>query len=91
MSVAIMIHRGLSLRKSLASVGSSQGAYYYRSKRRDGTERGDTGRMRDPTILSSVKELALRKPMYGSRMMAAMLSRDSVDRSIGSECNTRST
>lgn len=76
MSVAIMIHRGLSLRKSLASVGSSQGAYYYRSKRRDGTERGDTGRMRDPTILSSVKELALRKPMYGSRMMAAMLSRE---------------
>jgi hypothetical protein len=65
--------KGAELRKSLASVGSSQGAYYYRSKKRT---RGDTGRMRDPSILSAVKELALRKPMYDSRMMAAMLSRE---------------
>jgi putative transposase len=77
MSVAIMIHRGLSLRKALASVGSSQGSYYYRPKKAravDVEKRKE--RMRDPSILSTVKELALRKPMYGSRMMAALLSRE---------------
>jgi len=71
MSVTTMMRRGLSLRKSLASVGSSQGAYYYRPR-----ERVAGGGVRDPSILPAVKGLALRKPMYGSRMAAALLSRE---------------
>lgn len=73
MSVAIMMDRGLSLRKALATVGSSQGAYYYRAKR---SPRNDKGKLRDPSMLSAIKELALRKPMYGTRMTAALLSRE---------------
>jgi putative transposase len=72
MSVAIMMNRGLSLRKALAAVGSSQGAYYYRTT----TTRNDRGKLRDPSILSAIRDLALRKPMYGTRMTAAMLSRE---------------
>jgi transposase InsO family protein len=48
MSVAIMMRRGLSLRKALASVGSSQGAYYYKAKKK-------SGGLRDPSILSTVR------------------------------------
>jgi len=71
MSVAIMVNRGLSLRKALRSIGSSQGAYYY-SRR----TRRDRGALRDPSILSTIRERALKKPMYGTRMMAAHLSRE---------------
>jgi len=73
MSVAIMMNRGLSLRKALAAVGSSQGAYYYYRPKR-ATE--DEGKLRDPSILQAIKELALRKPMYGTRMTAALLSKE---------------
>lgn len=73
MSVAIMMNRGLSLRKALATVGSSQGAYYYRAR---GSARNDEGKLRDPSMLPAIKELALRKPMYGTRMTAALLSRE---------------
>jgi putative transposase len=72
MSVTIMTHRGLSLRKSLSYVGASRGSYYYRAKR----TRSDRGKMRDPSMLPAVKEVALRKPVYGSRMLAAVLSRE---------------
>lgn len=72
MSVAIMMNKGLSLRKALSAVGSSQGAYYYKPK----PARSDKGKLRDPSVLSAVNELALRKPMYGSRMIAAVLSKE---------------
>ena len=72
MTVGIMMNKGLSLRKALSSVGSSQGAWYYRSKR----VRRDKGKLRDTSILPAIKELALRKPMYGSRMLAARLSKE---------------
>ena len=42
MSVAIMVNKGLSLRKALRSVGSSQGAYYY--KRHTRQDKGDSPR-----------------------------------------------
>jgi hypothetical protein len=73
MSVGMMMHRGLSLRKSLSFVGASRGSYYYRTKR---TSRSDKGKLRDPSILRAIKELALRKPVYGSRMIAAKLSKE---------------
>lgn len=45
MSVAIMMNKGLSLRKALRSIGSSQGTYYYRRRTRQ-----DKGLLRDPSI-----------------------------------------
>jgi len=71
MSVAIMVNKGLSLRKALRSVGSSQGAYYYKRHTRQ-----DKGALRDPSIISTVRDIALKKPMYGTRMMAALLSKE---------------
>ena len=47
MSVAIMMNKGLSLRKSLAAVGSSQGSYYYKHK----FAREDKGKLRNQDIL----------------------------------------
>ena len=72
MSVAIMLNQGLSLRKALAAVGSSQGSYYYKHK----FVRDDKGKLRDQDILSTIRELALKKPIYGTRMMAALLSKE---------------
>jgi putative transposase len=72
MTVAIMMNRGLSLRSALSSVGASRGSYYYRLKR----VRGDRGKLREPSMLAAVKEVALRKPVYGSRMLAAVLSKE---------------
>ena len=73
MTVAIMMNRGLSLRKALSSTGASRGSFYYRLKH---DRRSDRGKLRDPSILASVREIALRKPVYGSRMMAAVLSKE---------------
>ncbi|MGI0091186.1 MAG: IS3 family transposase [Nitrososphaerales archaeon] len=72
MSVAIMLRKGLSLRKALAAIGSSQGSYYYRHK----FVRENKGKLRDEDILSTIRELALKKPIYGTRMMAALLSKE---------------
>jgi hypothetical protein len=71
MTVAIMMNRGLSLRSALSSVGASRGSYY-RMKH----VRGDRGKLREPSMLAAVKEVALRKPVYGSRMLAAVLSKE---------------
>lgn len=72
MTVAIMMNKGLSLRSALSSVGASRGSYYYRLKH----VRGDRGKLREPSMLAAVKEIALRKPVYGSRMLAAVLSKE---------------
>ena len=72
MSVAVMMNQGLSLRKALAAVGSSQGSYYYKHK----LAREDRGKLSDKAILSTIRELALKKPVYGTRMMAALLSKE---------------
>jgi putative transposase len=60
------------LRKALSVAGSSQGAYYYNPR----SARSDRGAFKDPTILSKIRELALVKPTYGTRMMAAILSKE---------------
>lgn len=72
MSVSIMLHNGLSLRKALNVIGASRGAYYYRPKR----TRSDKGKLRDSRMLEAVRELALKRPVWGTRMMAAYLSKD---------------
>ena len=72
MSVAIMLNQGLSLRKALAAVGSSQGSYYYKPN----LVREDKGKLRNPQMLQEIRELALKKPTYGTRMMAAYLSKE---------------
>lgn len=72
MSAAIMLNHGLSLRKSLESLGASRGSYYYKPK----LARKDDGALRDASILYNIKQLALEKPMYGTRMMAALLSKE---------------
>ncbi len=74
MTIAIMMNKGLSLRTALSSAGSSQGAWYYRPTTK--SARSDSGKLRDPSILPAIKELALRKPVYGSRMLAARLSKE---------------
>jgi hypothetical protein len=73
MTVAITMSRGLSLRKALSAVGSSQGGWYYRPN--SAMRRSDSGELRDPSILSTIREFALKKPMYGSRMLEAVLSK----------------
>lgn len=55
-------------------MGSSQGAWYYRPN--SATRRSDSGELRDPSVLPTIRELALKKPMYGSRMLAAVLSKE---------------
>jgi transposase InsO family protein len=72
MSVVIMLHNGLSLRKALAAVGSSQGSYYHKPR----LDRRDKGDLRDPSMLDTVRELALMRPVWGTRMIAAYLSKD---------------
>jgi putative transposase len=72
MSVAIMMDKGLSLRRALSATGISQGTYYYSPA----NARSDRGRMRDPTILSKIRDLTLEKPTYGTRMMAALLTKE---------------
>lgn len=67
-----MIGKGLSLRRALSATGSSQGAYYYTPAQ----VRSDSGKIRDPTILSKIRKLTLAKPTYGTRMMAALLSKE---------------
>ena len=51
--------------------GSIRGSYYYRLKR----ARGDRGKLREPSMPAAVEEVALRKPVYGSRALAAVLSK----------------
>jgi hypothetical protein len=77
MRVAIMVNRESSLRKALATLGSSQGAYYYRARR---SPRSDRGRLRDPSMTAAIKELELRKPMYGTTMTPPLPRGSSGDR-----------
>lgn len=72
MSAAIMIEEGLSLRRSLDILNASRGSYYYKPI----SFRQDRGALRDPDILSAIKKLALERPTYGTRMMAALLAKE---------------
>jgi putative transposase len=68
---------GLSLRKALAYTGCSRNAYYYNKK--DKKEPRDTklqGHQLDGAVLEkNIEEIILQRPSYGTRRMAAMLTR----------------
>src|SRR5215469_6873285 len=63
-------HHGLSLRKALAYTDCSRN-YYYKKKR----PRITRCQQQDQTILEKTKEIVLQRPSYGTRRMAAMLTR----------------
>jgi len=59
---------GLSLRKALSLAGCSCKAYYHQSKKRSIQP--------DPYIVMRLNETATERPLYGTRRMAAQLSRE---------------
>lgn len=67
-AVEIMLHKGMSLRRSLHYAGCSRKMYYYETVPR-------TIRL-DSSVVGKTKEIALQRPSYGTRRMAAMLSRE---------------
>lgn len=73
MSAAMMVEWGVSLRRSLAILDVSRGnSYYYKSA--CGLRKGN-GELRDSSTLEIIRELSLEHPTYGTRMMAALLSK----------------
>jgi putative transposase len=58
----------MSLRKALAYSGCSRRMYYYEPRRRNIES--------DLIIVEKTKEIALERPCYGTRRMAAQLSRE---------------
>ena len=73
MSIAMMNQEGVSIRRSLAMLDVSRGnSYYYKPAC---APRKDKGELRDPLLLAVIKELSLEHPTYGTRMMAALLSK----------------
>lgn len=67
-AVEIMLEDGLSLRKALGYSGSSRCMYYYEPRRRTVDP--------DPVILQKLEELVPKRPSFGTRRTAAVLSRD---------------
>ena len=59
----------MSLRKALRYSGMSSCSYYYKPALRRVFEP-------DPTIVQKVEEISLQRPFYGTRRMAAQLSRE---------------
>lgn len=67
-AISIMQQNGISLRKSLRYSGCSSTMYYYKRKPRN--------RRVDPAILDMIQEIAAHRPSYGTRRMAAILSKE---------------
>ena len=67
-TLRLMLENDLSLRKALAYSGSSRQLYYYKPRERN--ERLDS------SIVNRVKEVALERPSFGTRRMAAILTRE---------------
>lgn len=65
MSVQIMLEKDLSLRKALYYSGLSSSTYFYKPIPRQARI--------DPLILEKVKEIALDRPAYGTRRIAAVM------------------
>ena len=63
-----MLERDLSLRKALAYSGSSRQLYYHRRKARNPSL--------DASCVKRVKQIALVRPSFGTRRMAALLTRE---------------
>jgi putative transposase len=67
--VADMIRdQGLSLRKALRLSGCSRKAYYHHDKKRSIPP--------NPYMVEKVKKIAIQRPLYGTRRMAATLRRE---------------
>jgi len=68
-SIQLMLEEGkMSLRKALEYSGSSKQLYYYKSKQRKVAL--------DIATVERVKEIALTRPSFGTRRMAAILTRE---------------
>jgi putative transposase len=67
-AVELMREQRMSLRKALEYSGCSRKMYYYEPRKR--------ATRLDPSIVSAAERIALERPSYGTRRMAAMLSRD---------------
>jgi len=67
-AIHIMIQNGISLRKSLQYAGCSGTMYYYKKRPRS--------KRVDPAVLDLTQEIAAHRPSYGTRRMAAMLSKE---------------
>ena len=65
--------QGLSLRRALTHAGCSRSAYYHHARKRSIPP--------DPYIVEKVREEASKRPLYGTRRMAATLTR-SLERPI---------
>jgi putative transposase len=63
-----MREEGFSLRRRLQHSGCSRQAYYHQAKRRSIPS--------DPYILEKTKQIIVERPLYGTRRMAAQLSRE---------------
>lgn len=59
---------GLSLRKALQQSGCSRQSYYHQPKKRFIPS--------DPYIVEKTKQIALQRPLYGTRRMAAQVSKE---------------
>ena len=68
MAVETMLEDGLSLRKALEYSACSRKMYYHKTIPRMVQP--------DPQVVEKVKEIALDRPTFGTRRMAAMLMRD---------------
>jgi transposase InsO family protein len=68
MAVAIMLDNKMSLRKALRYSACSRRMYYYKRKERD-------VRL-DPAVVDAAESITLKRPFYGTRRMAVMLSRE---------------
>jgi transposase InsO family protein len=64
----VLRDNGLSLRKALRLSGCSRKAYYHHTKRRSIPP--------DPYIVEKTKEVAIQRPLYGTRRMTATLRRE---------------
>ena len=63
-----MREKGFSLRKALRVSGCSRNGYYHQSKKRHIPL--------DSYIIEKTKQIALQRPLYGTRRMAAQLSKE---------------
>lgn len=68
---------GLSLRKALEYTGCSRNAYYYNKKKKQDKRELYTKRQLDEelSLEKKIEEIILQRPSYGTRRMAAMLTR----------------
>jgi len=64
----VLRDEGLSLRKALRVSGCSRNGYYHQPKKRHIPL--------DPYVVEKTKQVALRRQLYGTRRMAAQLSRE---------------